>query len=645
MSTTELPIIPFDGMKFTDSWRRQWEYSAETTTWIFKGYLPNIPLADESTIGLLSSSLKGLLDSIPEKAGGFGIFTKYSFGKVQGDELSGLMTGDITLKSNTLEIRCRDLNGKLITKTCATSPSSQETNQIPSIDINFSETFLDTLCIEVPGSKGPKGITGKPGLDGEDGFGDGPVGLEGAVGLDASGISEVDKVVIEIDDSFYDTAVVNVELDSQNSILSVTKAKLAVPDDTTPADRFIVMPIARSLEWTTGTSYNILAPSNENLGLDADVGVLAYPIDFNPELTGEDVEMSRKALSDFINQIIADYKVLYDKYIVEYDQEIKDFMFNKDTEARKVLDSLVATLAAKQFSETFEYCMGLADNGTCGQQMLKAIDTLTLSVQSGIDVLAVIAANTGSLEKMATCTCEAAAAAGGGDGGGDGGSNPTASAIYDINDINGIIEEINKAINSKTGSPGFNFQPSQVTPQTVVYSSPEYSSDLCNYASQILEASGEVTFGDVCPGIQSKLLAKIDLAPGTKYYIKNGVGGKELPKGAYLIQFINGAVYDGSQQDCGYMVGSGNVTRGLVMNVESNNVITQIPMPQSSQVTDPHDKNQVINSYLTGPITEMAIGAFANENDKIWLEFLVNKKEQSTGSISLYIKFCARCDK
>ena len=613
MSTTELPVVPFDGMKFTDSWRRQWEYSAETSTWIYKGYLPNIPLADESTIGLLSSSLKSLLDSIPEKAGGFGIFTKYSFGKVQGDEFNGLMTGDIVLKSNTLEIKCRDLNGKLITKTCTTSPSSQETNQIPSIDINFSETFLDTLCIEVPGSKGPKGITGKPGLDGEDGFGDGPIGLEGAPGLDASGISEVDKVVIEIDDSFYDTAVVNVELDTQNSILSVTKAKLAVPDDTTPADRFIVMPISRSLEWTTGAEYNIVAPNNENLGLESDVGVLAYPADFNPEMIDGDVEMSRKALSDFVNQIISDYKILYNKYITEYDQEIKDFMFSKDDEARKALDSLVAQLASKQFSETFEYCMGLADNGVCGQQMLDAFNSLILLVQKGLVELTKIA------DSIA--------------------SSPESSSIYDINNVDGIIDEINKAINNKTGSSGFNFQTNSVSS----YSN-NYSSDLCNYASQILEASGEVTSGDVCPDIQSKLLAKIELIPGTKYYIKNGVGGLELPRGAYLIQFKDGAVYDGSQPDCGYMVGSGNVTRGLVMNIESNNVITQIPMPQSSQVTDPHDKNQVINSYLTGPITEMAIGAFANEGDKIWLEFLVNNKNQAAGSISLYIKYCARCD-
>jgi hypothetical protein len=621
MSTTELPVVPFDGMKFVDAWQRQWEYSIETKTWIFKGYLPNIPLANESTIGLLSSNLKTLLDSIPEKAGGFGILTKFSFGKVIGDGFNGLMTGDIILKSNTLDIKCRDQHGKLITKSCTNAPSSPEANLIPSIDINFGSDFLDTICIEVPGSQGPKGIQGPPGEDGEDGFGDGPQGLTGDPGNNATGISEVNGVTIEIDESFYDTAVVNVELDQQNSILSITKAKLAVPDNDTPADRFVVMPIIRSLEWTTGIDYNIIAPAGENLGLEGDVGVLAYPKDFNPDLQDADIEMSRKALSDFINQIIGDYKVIYDKYIAEYDQEIKDFIYAKDDEARKVLDSLVAQLAAKQFSETFEYCMGMADNGSCvglatwGQQMANAANAMVVSIQEIAKLLALIVANTTPSSPTPP--------------------NPTASAaeIYDINSIDNVFDEIGQVLKTKT-----NFS----IPSMAVSSS-TYSSDLCNYAPQILEASGEVTYNNVCPDIQSQLLAKVILNPGDKYYVKNGVGGVELPGGAYLVQYTDGAVYDGSQQDCGYIVGSGGVTRGLVLNVEKSNVITKIPLPMSSQISDPHDKNQVINSYLTGPITEMAIGSFADDGDKIWLEMVVSDPKQSSGSVTLMVKYCARC--
>ncbi len=635
MSTPELPIVPFDGMKFTDSWRRQWEYSAETITWIFKGFVPNVPLADESTIGLLSSELKSLLNSVPEKAGGFGILTKFSFGKVSGYGISGLMTGDIVLKSNTLDIKCRDLNGKLITKTCPVATSSPEIDKIPSIDINFSELFLDTLCIEVPGSKGPKGVTGPDGPDGDDGFGDGPQGKSGKPGNDATGISVVDQLVVEIDESFYDTAVVGVELDQQKSILSVTKAKLAVPDDSTPADRLVVMPIVRSLKWNDGLNYEIIAPDNENMDLEPDVGVLAYPIDFNPELVDGDTEISRKALSDFVNQIIGSYKIIFDKYLLEYDQEIKDFIFKKDDEARKVLDSLVAQLAAKQFSETFEYCMGLADNGVCGQQLLDAFNSLIVLIDGKIATeLAAIALNTSAI---ADCVCRISENIEEGGGGG----NVTPVAIEDFNNYEQIAAKISDTIQKKTNSNGYEYNAEQNV--VITTASFNYTSDICNYAKQILEASGEVTYGDVCPGIQSKLLAKVEIVPGTKYYIKNGVGGVELPRGAYIIQYKDGTVYNKSQPDCGYIVGSGVSDRGLVMNIENSESIVKVPMPMSSQITDPHNKNGVINAYLTGPITEMAIGAFADDNDKIYLE-IAGDKDDLAGSISVYIKYCARCD-
>lgn len=610
MSITELPVVPFDGMNFIDAWRRKWEYSSETGTWLFKGYLPKIPLADENTIGLLSSNLKTLLDSIPEKAGGFGILTKFSFGKVIGDGLNGLMTGNIILKSNTLDIKCRDQNGKLITKTCNNVVSSPEANLIPSIDINFGSDFLDTLCIEVPGGAGPKGLKGLTGPDGEDGFGDGPQGLQGDPGKDATGISEVSGITIEIDDSFYDTAVVNVELDQINSILSVTKAKLAVPDDSTPADKLIVMPIIRTLEFGDGTNYTIIAPAGENLGLPGDVGILAYPTDFDPEEQNSDVEMSRKSLSSFIDKIITKYQILYDKYIIEYDKEIKDFIYSKDDEARKVLDTLVAQLAAKQFSETFEYCMGLADNGVCGQQMLKAMNELVVSVQSIERLLAIIASNT---TPSGDVTAEPA-------------------SIYDLNSLNSIQSEISNVISTKTSFVNF-----------AISSQSTYTSDICNYAPQILEASGEITYNDVCPDIQSQSLGNIEVIPGHKYNIKNGIGGTELPSGAYIVQYTGGAVYDSSQQDCGYVVGSGGVTRGLVLNIETGGIIKKIPMPMSSQISDPHDKTQVINSYLTGPITEMAIGSFASDGDKMWLEVIVGDNQHASGSINVAVRYCARC--
>jgi hypothetical protein len=619
MSTIELPIVPFDGMKFIDSWRREWEYNLDTVSWIFRGYVPNIPVADENTIGLLSSNLKSLLDSIPEKAGGFGILTKYSFGKVSGNGFNGLMTGDIVLKSNTLDIKCRDQNGKLITKTCASPVSSPEINKIPSIDINFGEDFLNSICIEIPGSKGPKGIQGQPGLDGEDGFGDGPQGLKGNPGKDATGISEVDSVTIEIDESFYDTAVVNVELDQQNSILSITKAKLAVPDDNTPADQFVVMPIIRSLEWTNGLNYNIVQPSNENLSLEANVSVLAYPKDFDPNIANSNSEISRKSLSSFVDQIINNYQTIYNGYITEYDKEIKDYFFAKDDEARKALDSLVSELASKQFGETFEYCMGLADNGICGQKPRRDLGEYLIKFAI-VQITPFVQEILNALYAIAQCACSAAAAAS---------VKPTLLESSTLNDISSNIIA-NIASNNN------------VNIQELKIGSPMGQSDLCNFIPQILEACGQLS-NETCQASSSKLLAKIDLKPGDVFNIKNDGEKNILSRGVYLIQYINGAIIDESQKDNGFVVGSGIIDSGLVLNIESKSTITRIPMPMSSQISNPLDKSNVINSYLTGPLTEMVIGVLAETGDKVWVEFVTKNMSSSSGSLSLYVKYCARC--
>jgi hypothetical protein len=222
-----------------------------------------------------------------------------------------------------------------------------------------------------------------------------------------------------------------------------------------------------------------------------------------------------------------------------------------------------------------------------------------------------------------------------------------------VSSVDEISNEISKAIKEKTNTDSFSvpiigaqsqldIQNNQLDVNSLENSG--YSTDLCNFASQILESSGEVTHNDVCNDAVTITLDKINIIPGTKYYLKNSLGGKELNPGAYFVQYIDGTVFDGSQPDCGYFVGSGTVNRGLVLNVECNGTIKQVPMPFSSQIVDPHDKNQVINSYLTGPITEMIIGASADEGgDKMWLEFITNNQSMSNGSISLYIKYCTRC--
>lgn len=210
-NVTIFPSRPFNGMKFTDQWRRRWIYRGSQKSWVFDGFVPDIPLADSNTIGLLSPRLKTFLNSLTPKAGGFGVVLSNSFGKVSSSGYEGVVNGNIKLVSNSLDINCQD------------EVASPELGRFPSIDFNFSEDFLDTLCIEVPGCPGPKGRKGAKGEKGKNGTGNGPQGSRGTSGVDATGISVVSDVQVDFDDSFYNAAITDVVLDEERAILSATK--------------------------------------------------------------------------------------------------------------------------------------------------------------------------------------------------------------------------------------------------------------------------------------------------------------------------------------------------------------------------------------------------------------------------------------
>lgn len=76
MANVRLPARPFDGQVFIDSARVVWTFNAENDCWMRTGTEPNIPVATELQPGLLSATLKNLLDGIPAKGGGFGILAK-----------------------------------------------------------------------------------------------------------------------------------------------------------------------------------------------------------------------------------------------------------------------------------------------------------------------------------------------------------------------------------------------------------------------------------------------------------------------------------------------------------------------------------------------------------------------------------------
>jgi hypothetical protein len=71
-----LPLNPFDGQEFIDFRRMRWIFDGSTKCWKLSGTVADIPLATPAQSGLLSAKLKQLIDTIPERAGSFGIVAK-----------------------------------------------------------------------------------------------------------------------------------------------------------------------------------------------------------------------------------------------------------------------------------------------------------------------------------------------------------------------------------------------------------------------------------------------------------------------------------------------------------------------------------------------------------------------------------------
>ncbi len=71
-----LPISPFDGQIFIDFRGIRWMFSAKDSCWRNAGVASDIPNATVEQTGLLSPTMKRLVDTLPERAGGFGILTR-----------------------------------------------------------------------------------------------------------------------------------------------------------------------------------------------------------------------------------------------------------------------------------------------------------------------------------------------------------------------------------------------------------------------------------------------------------------------------------------------------------------------------------------------------------------------------------------
>jgi len=237
-----LPQSPFDGQEFIDAFRIKWVYNAEDGTWNKVGRVTDLPIARPSddplgpTNGLLAAADKAMLDAIKTKGGGFGIILKPGR-YVTSDGVDNILQGDVIVQSQTLQFECLKQN-----------PPTGEAQPINVVKISLSDDFLNSYNIELRGPTGPKGPKGPKGRDGRYGtYSDGPVGEAGKDGADATTAAALTGVIYEDLSAVYDTAVVNLRLNAEESILEVIKAKMDVPDHDKPAKRVVATQTVRDV--------------------------------------------------------------------------------------------------------------------------------------------------------------------------------------------------------------------------------------------------------------------------------------------------------------------------------------------------------------------------------------------------------------
>ena len=392
-----LPRGEFDGQVFIDAFRVEWRFDQQAQCWRRKGRTDIIPIANSATIGLLSSNLKFLLDRVPPKGGGFAVVTRPHLQFRSQNNPDGVMFGDIDLVSDTLNIKCVHSDGREIGDACFKVCFKETDEEPPGFDLNFSDKFLRTVCVEVPGGPGLPGEKGLAGIDGNDGTGDGSQGLTGDSGEDAGDRHIITGVKIIDLEEITDTALVKLELDPNAGKLFATKGRVKVPDnEEAAADRIIVAQINRGLKFTGNCfDYSItLLPCRADDDFDTlDPAIAYYPSHFNPDEIVNDADrkfqMVSRNLSDMVNETINFYQSKLNEASDKYDKQIEEFIVEKDKEARMVLDQLGDRLAKCENITYLDYCIGLGDR--CVENEAAAAGTPAVDIPASSPDCAVIA--------------------------------------------------------------------------------------------------------------------------------------------------------------------------------------------------------------------------------------------------------------
>ena len=357
MAKQALPTTPFDGQVYYDMFKVKWVYNAEDATWNKVGVAVDVPIARGEdnelgpTNGLFSARDKSFLDSLPERAGGFGFIFKPGRYLTEQYGPDSILSGNVQFVSETLNFECVSTG----LKDC-----NNGSDLTPTVKIGLSQDFLESFRLEIKGPKGPDGNPGEKGIAGRPGTGDGPRGDAGEDGADAGTPHAFTGIIYEELDTIYSTAVVDLRLDNLSGILEVTKASLDIPGGEKPARRVVASPVLRDVEFLSSDldQWQLSAPLDDN-AQTVDLNLIKLPKGWSG---GSDnaVPVTPVKLSGLVNVIIGHYKTSATKIIRQWDTELKTWVRARDKEARDVLNELATQLADCEFQLPLEFCIGVA---------------------------------------------------------------------------------------------------------------------------------------------------------------------------------------------------------------------------------------------------------------------------------------------
>lgn len=372
-----LPQYPYDGQVYIDYSRdTRWVYNKSNDLWERQGVAESPEVASSEIIGYLNKIDKAFIDTIQtDTPGSFSIIVDPKAG-LTGIGADGLITGNITLVSDSIDITCSVFTPVGRTPDTANcSPSKAilvpDGPTPPALNFSLSDNFLNSLTIDLPGSKGDTGPTGLMGPPGKHGFDYlGPPGVDGRIGLNGKTVYNLNGILYrDLPNELSDSAIVDLNLlgfETGGHQMIFTKSELDVQNgaanklSATLLQRYLRYPAdARDCNEVKLSDWLLQQPTGDYTRLD--LTVLRLP---TGSKNSSDVPVqfdSSLSLSDYIEAVVNEYQTSLNNIDLELGARAKEYITSIDNQARKILADLSQKLSDAEFSlPAQDFCLTFA---------------------------------------------------------------------------------------------------------------------------------------------------------------------------------------------------------------------------------------------------------------------------------------------